>query len=332
MTVGDVIAATAMAGLIFSPFSRVADMSYTFEQSWASVQRLAEVLAMKPEVAERAGETELIGRARGLIEFDRVSFHYTAGVPVIRDLQLRIEPGTRVAIIGTTGSGKSTLVNLLLRFYEPTEGEIRLDGVPLQRLGLGHLRRQFGVVLQDPSVLRMSIAENIRYGSPRATLEQVEAAARAALIHDFVMYLPDGYATVVGEGAYPLSDGQAQRLAIARALCRDPAIVVLDEATSSLDEKSEALVRQGLENLLRGRTCVVIAHRLASIIAADQIVVVEQGRIVQVGTHRQRLRNRDEIDRKRRADEFRDQGAVREPVEVEAPAPLVAGLVPELCT
>ena len=222
MTLGEITSTSALAGLLFSPLSRLAELSYTFEQSWTSMRRLTEIFNLEPEVTEAVEAVVPIDRARGLIEFDRVSFSYSVGMPVIRDIRLRIEPGTKLAIVGTTGSGKSTLVNLLLRLYDPTQGEIRLDGIPLRRLRLSDVRRQFGVVLQDLAVLRMSVAENIRYGAPWATTSQIEAAARAAFLHDFAISLPDGYATVIGEGAFPLSDGQGQRLAIARAHLQGP--------------------------------------------------------------------------------------------------------------
>src|SRR5262249_44687481 len=167
------------------------------------------------------------------------------------------------------------LVNLLMRFYDPTWGEIRLDGVPIERIPTRTLRRQIGLVLQDPLVFRLSLADNIRYGATAASDQQVEAAARAALVHEFASALPEGYATIVGEGGHKLSHGERQRLAIARALCKDPALVVLDEATSSLDTPSEALIQTALANLLRGRTAFIIAHRLSTIIDADRIVVMD---------------------------------------------------------
>ena len=198
-----------------------------------------------------------------------------------------------IALVGPTGCGKSTLVNLLMRFYDPTWGEIRLDGVPIHRILTRDLRQQIGVVLQDPVVFRLSVADNIRYGAVDATDLMVEAAAHAALVHEFTMALPDGYATIVGEGGYKLSQGERQRLAIARALCKDPALVILDEATSSLDTAGEALIQAALANLLRGRTAFVIAHRLSTIIDADLIVVMDGGLIVQAGTHTQLMADTD---------------------------------------
>jgi ATP-binding cassette subfamily B multidrug efflux pump len=229
------------------------------------------------------------GRARGEVEFDRVGFGYLPRQPVIWDVRLKIEAGMKVALVGPTGCGKSTLVSLLLRFYDPTQGEIRLDGVPIRRMTTQALRQQVGVVLQDPVVFRLSLAENIRYGVPSASPAQVESAARAALVHNFALALPQGYDTIVGEGGHKLSQGERQRLAIARAVCKDPALVVLDEATSSLDTASEALIQAALANLLRSRTALLIAHRLSTIADADLIVVMDGGLIVQRGTHAELL-------------------------------------------
>ncbi len=284
MTPGGVVSTAALAALLFGPIGRLADLAYVFEQAGASVDRLGEILDLEPDVREPEQAVSL-GRARGRVEFDRVGFGYVPGQPVLWDVRLDLEPGQTVALVGPTGCGKSTLINLLLRFYDPTWGEVRLDGVPIRQVATADLRRQIGVVPQEPVVFRASLADNIRYGNPAATDAQVEAAARAALVHDFAMALPDGYATIVGEGGQKLSQGERQRLAIARAFCLDPALVVLDEATSSLDSAGEALIQAALKNLLRGRTALIIAHRLSTIADADRIVVLEGGLVVQTGTH-----------------------------------------------
>jgi ABC-type multidrug transport system fused ATPase/permease subunit len=239
-----------------------------------------------------------MGRAFGRLEFDRICFSYELGQPVIRDIQLTIEPGTTVALVGPTGCGKSTLLNLLLRFYDPSAGEIRIDGIPIQHLDEGDLRRQIGIVPQDAVMFRASLADNIRYGTPSATMADVEAAAHAALLHELVRGLPHGYDTIIGEGGYPLSQGERQRVAIARAFCKDAPIIVLDEATSSLDVGSEAMVRVALTNLLKDRAVLVIAHRLSTVMNADRIVVMQAGRIEQVGTPRALLADRDGLFRK----------------------------------
>jgi ABC-type multidrug transport system fused ATPase/permease subunit len=323
MTPGAAVSTAALAALLFGPIGRLADLAYVFEQASTSVDRLGELLDLEPDVAEPSAPLP-IGRARGEVEFDRVGFGYQTGSPVVWDVRLRVEPGMKVALVGPTGCGKSTLMNLLMRFYDPTWGEIRLDGLPIRRLGTADLRRQVGVVLQDPIVFRQSVADNIRYGAPGATDAQVEAAARAALVHGFAASLPDGYRTIVGEGGYKLSQGERQRLAIARAFCMDPALIVLDEATSSLDTAGEALIQAALANLLRGRTAFIIAHRLSTIVDADLIVVMDGGLVVQRGTHAELLAARDGLYRRLCIRQFGEPSLARSsrlspPSEVPAP-------------
>lgn len=309
MTPGGVVATAALAAMIFGPVARLADLAYVFEQTAASVDRLGEILNLEPDVREPDTRSERTlpgpgGRAVGAVTFDRVGFGYRQGQPVVWDIRLDVEPGMKIALVGPTGCGKSTLINLLMRFYDPTWGEIRLDGVPIQHLPTRTLRAQIGVVLQEPVVFRMSLADNIRYGAPEAGDDRVEAAARAALVHDFAEALPEGYATIVGEGGYKLSQGERQRLAIARALCKEPALVVLDEATSSLDTPSETLIQLALGNLLRGRTAFIIAHRLSTITDADRIVVMDGGLIVQAGTHAELLAQPEGLYRRLCARQF----------------------------
>jgi len=324
LTPGGVVATAALAGMVFGPVARLADLAYVFEQTAASVDRLGEVLDLEPDVVEpAAAEARALpgigGRARGAVEFDRVGFGYRKGEPVVWDVRLKVEPGMKIALVGPTGCGKSTLVNLLMRFYDPTWGEVRLDGVPIRAIPTRTLRRQIGVVLQDPVVFRLSLADNVRYGAADASDEQVEAAARAARVHDVAMALPDGYATIVGEGGHKLSQGERQRLAIARALCKGPALVVLDEATSSLDTLSEALIQTALANLLRGRTAFIIAHRLSTIVDADRIVVMDGGLIVQMGTHAQLMADRDGLYRRLCARQFGGPDAASPPGPMGGP-------------
>jgi ABC-type multidrug transport system fused ATPase/permease subunit len=285
---GAVVAASALAALLFGPVARLADLTSVFHAASVSVGRLGEILDQQADLPEPVHPIQ-IGRAQGLVEFDRVSFGYQRGQPVLWDVRLRIEPGMRVALVGPTGCGKTTLLNLFLRFYDPTWGEVRLDGTPLPKLALGDLRRQIGVVPQEPVVFHGTLADNIRYGAPEANDGQVEAAARAALVHEFARRLPNDFATVIGEGGYKLSQGERQRVAIARALCKDPALVILDEATSSLDTAGEALIQAALANLLHGRTSFIIAHRLATVTGANRIVVIDGGEVVQLGTHAELL-------------------------------------------
>jgi ABC-type multidrug transport system fused ATPase/permease subunit len=325
LTPGQVVSTSALAGMVFGPVARLADLAYVFEQTAASVDRLGEILDLEPDVREPApGEMQALpgptGRVRGEVEFDRIGFGYLPRQPVVWDIRLKVEPGMKIALVGPTGCGKSTLVNLLMRFYDPTWGEIRLDGVPIRRVPTRALRQQIGVVLQDPVVFRLSLADNIRYGTPGASDEQVEAAARAALVHNFALALPEGYQTLVGEGGFKLSQGERQRLAIARALCKDPALVVLDEATSSLDTASEALIQAALANLFRDRTAFIIAHRLSTIVDADLIVVMDGGLIVQKGTHAQLLSRQDGLYRRLCARQFGEPGRTVEGQRVPEPA------------
>jgi subfamily B ATP-binding cassette protein MsbA len=288
MTPGEVVSAAALAALVFGPIARLSDVASAFERAAASIERIFEILDQDGDLPEPDVPLP-IGQVRGLVEFDQVSFCYRPNQPVIRNLRLRVEPGMKVALVGPTGCGKTTLLNLLLRFYDPTWGEIRLDGIPLRRVALAELRREIGVVPQEAVIFRQSLADNIRYGAPEANDTQVEAAATAALLHGLAGQLPDGYATLVGEGGHKLSQGERQRVAIARAICKNPALVVLDEATSSLDVRSEMLIKAALANLLRDRTAFIIAHRLATVVDADRIVVIQKGQVVQVGAHSELL-------------------------------------------
>jgi ATP-binding cassette subfamily B protein len=231
--------------------------------------------------------------ARGLlfgrIEFDRVWFEYTAGNPVLKDVSLVIEPGDKVAILGATGAGKSTLLALLCRFYDPTRGRILLDGQDLRDLDLGDLRRSIGLVFQESFLFSNTVAANIAFGHPEATLAQVEAAARVAAAHDFIADLPHGYETVLGEGGLDLSGGQRQRLAIARAVLLDPAILLLDDPAAAIDPRTEHEILTAMEQAMQGRTTLVIAHRLSTLRQCDRVIVLEGGRIVQLGTHAELL-------------------------------------------
>jgi ATP-binding cassette subfamily B multidrug efflux pump len=227
--------------------------------------------------------------SKGRVEFQHVDFGYDPRKPVLHGISLRVEPGTTVALVGRTGAGKSTIINLLSRFYEITGGKVLVDGHDIQRVTVESLRAQVGVMMQDPFVFSGTIADNIRYGKLDATMAEIEAAARAVRAHEFISDLPGGYEAPVNEGGSNLSVGQKQLLSFARILLMDPRILILDEATASIDTKTERLLQQAIRRILAGRTSLVIAHRLSTIENADVIFVMENGRIVERGTHAELL-------------------------------------------
>jgi len=259
---------------------------------WASVMKAAGAAERIFELSDRVPAMPPAGgaapaRVEGRLALDRVEFAYPSrgDVPVLRRIELELAPGEVVALVGPSGAGKSTVAALVGRLYDPSAGAVRLDGRDLRELDPRWLRRQVGVVAQEPILFSASVADNIRYGRESASDAEVEAAARAANAHDFVSRFPRGYATPVGERGVQLSGGQKQRIAIARAVLKDPRVLILDEATSALDAESEALVQEALERLMRGRTVLVIAHRLSTVRGADRVVVLEEGRVVQSGSH-----------------------------------------------
>ncbi len=278
-----------MAALrLTSPLKTISNFPAVMAVSLASAERVFQVLDEPAVELDRPGEGE--AKFEREITYDRVSFRYGSGDPVLRDVSFTIPRGKVVALVGPSGAGKTTLADLLPRFYDPTEGRILLDGVPLDRLTRRSIRALMGVVSQDTVLLNDTVHGNIAYGSPGATRAQVEAAAEAANAAGFIRQLPQGFETVLGERGTRLSGGQRQRIAIARALLRDPPILILDEATSALDTESERLVQQAIDRLMRERTVLVIAHRLATVRDADEIVVLDAGRVVQRGTHEQLYR------------------------------------------
>jgi subfamily B ATP-binding cassette protein MsbA len=273
-----------MAALrLTSPLKTISSFPAVMALALASAERVFQVLDEPSTEVDRPGEGEASFERE--IAFDRVTFRYGGGAPVLSDVSFSIPKGTVVALVGPSGAGKTTLADLLPRFHDPTSGEIRLDDTPLTRLKRRSLRALMGVVSQDTVLLNNTVFANIAYGSPGATRERVEAAAEAANAAGFIRQLPQGFDTVLGERGTRLSGGQRQRIAIARALLRDPPILILDEATSALDTESERLVQQAIDRLMRERTVLVIAHRLATVRDADEIVVLDDGRVVQRGSH-----------------------------------------------
>jgi subfamily B ATP-binding cassette protein MsbA len=272
-----------------SPLKTISSYPAVMAVTLASAEKVFEILDEPSSEVDRPGEGE--ARFQREIVFDRVSFRYGQGDPVLSEVSFALPKGKVVALVGPSGAGKTTLADLLPRFHDPTEGAITMDGVPLTRLSRRSLRALMGVVSQDTVLLNDTVQANIAYGSPTATRAQVEAAARAANADLFIAQLPYGYETLLGERGTRLSGGQRQRIAIARALLRDPPILILDEATSALDTESERLVQQAIDRLMAERTVLVIAHRLATVRDADEIVVLEAGRLVQRGTHEQLFRS-----------------------------------------
>jgi subfamily B ATP-binding cassette protein MsbA len=257
-------------------------------EAFAGLDRMHEVLEEQPEDVDPTRVARL-GRIRGQVHFEDVTFEYEPGNPVLHGITLDVVPGTVAALVGSSGSGKSTLIGLVAAFAKPTSGTIYIDGVDLSTVSLDSYRSQLGVVLQDNFLFDGSIKENILFGKPAATDEEIARAATVARVDEFAVKLENGLDTVIGERGVKLSGGQRQRVAIARAILADPRILILDEATSSLDTESEALIQEGLSALMAGRTTFVIAHRLSTIRSADQILVLEQGLIVERGTHSQLL-------------------------------------------
>lgn len=284
MTPGKLVAMSFYIGFVFNPAVRVVDFNNALQWAISAMDRVFETLDTRPEIADRAGAVTL-PEIKGAVEFDRVTFAYVQDRPVVEGFSLKVAPGEVIALVGHSGAGKSTLMNLLMRFYDPSGGAVRIDGHDLREVRLESVRRQVSMVAQENVLFSVSIMENIKYGARGAKNEQAIAAAKAADLHEFVVGLPDGYETMIGEEGIKLSGGQKQRLALARALVTDPKILILDDVTSALDGETEARVQDALDHVMKGRTTFVIAHRLSSVVNADRIVVVDNGQIVDIGTH-----------------------------------------------
>jgi len=284
LTIGTLVAFVSYLIQFYQPVEDLNRVNQTVQQALAASERIFEFIDEQPDVEEKPGAID-IGRAEGAVRFEDVTFAYEPGKPVLHGLSLETQPGQIVALVGHTGSGKTTSVNLIPRFYDPDEGRITLDGHDVRDLTLSSLRRQIAVVIQETFLFGASIKGNIRYGMLDATDEEIVRAGKQAHAHEFIAQLRDGYDSWAGEGGVLLSRGQRQRIALARAILKDPRILILDEATSDVDTETEVLIQRALETVMEGRTTFVIAHRLSTIRRADQIVVLDHGHLVEQGTH-----------------------------------------------
>ncbi len=290
MTAGGLVTFSLYSAMMAAPLVQIAGIGTQLAEALAGLDRIRELRQMTTERQDDAGR-EPMGEVAGEVEFEDVTFEYVSGVPVLRDVRFHAPAGTTTALVGPSGSGKSTLISLVMGFSQPKTGRVRVDGHDLARARLGDYRQALGAVLQDNFLFDGSIRDNIAFSQPRATEADIREAAAIAHCDEFVERFAEGYDTIVGERGVKLSGGQRQRVAIARAILADPRILILDEATSSLDSESEAMIRDGLRSLRHGRTTFVIAHRLSTIRSADQILVLDDGRIVERGTHEQLLRS-----------------------------------------
>lgn len=290
VTVGTLIAFLGYVGGLFGPVQGLSGIYQTVQRASVSLDEIFSILDFQEHLGDAPDAKEVV-EIKGGVDFEGVKFSYEQSArPVLNGIDLRVEAGQTIAIVGPSGSGKTTLMALLMRFYDPKEGTIRLDGDDLRNLKQSSLRRNIGVVLQDPLLFNDTVRNNIAYARPQASMAEIEEAAKAANAHEFISHLPERYETMVGERGSRLSVGERQRVTIARALLKNPPVIILDEATSALDAESEALVQDALERLMKGRTTFVIAHRLSTVVHADRIIVLKDGRIAESGTHFELMR------------------------------------------
>ena len=284
LSVADIVAFLLYLGLFYGPVTGLANLLENMQQSMAGAERVLDILDAPLEIQDRQ-DAETLGTVQGGITFDHVSFSYGEGIPVLKDVSFDCKPGQMLALVGPTGVGKTTLTQLISRFYEPSSGHILIDGHDIRDVSIESLRRNISPVLQDTFLFNGTIAENIGYAVPDASMEEIEAAAKAANIHEDILAMPEGYNTQVGERGLRLSGGQKQRVAIARAILRKSPIIILDEATASVDVETEQQIQKAINGISGSRTIIAIAHRLSTIRNADQILVIEDGRITESGTH-----------------------------------------------
>jgi len=288
LTIGELVAFLGYVALAVNPLNKIGKNYSRYQQALASAERMFEILDTEPEIKESPKAIEM-PRINGYIQFRNVSFSYDDKELVLKDIDLDLRPGEKIALVGRSGVGKTTLVSLIPRFYDPTSGSITIDGHNIRNVKLMSLRRQIGIVSQETFLFNGTIKDNIAYGKMKATDEEIVDAAKKANAHNFIMSLEKGYDTPVGERGVKLSGGQRQRIAIARAILRDPRILILDEATSAVDAESEALIQDALEKLMKDRTTIIIAHRLSTILRADKIIVLDERKIEEIGSHQELL-------------------------------------------
>jgi ABC-type multidrug transport system fused ATPase/permease subunit len=285
LTVGELVMFLSYLGLFYTPINEIHSLNHMLQHALAASERVFEILDIKPEVEERPGAVRPVERLRGAVEYRQVVFGYRQDGVVLSDINLTVRPGERIALVGPSGAGKTSLLKLLMRFYDVRSGAVLLDGHDVRDLPVAFLRSQIGLVQQEPFLFNGTVRQNIVYSDLSAGHERVEAAARAARAHDFIMRLPEGYDSWIGERGVKLSVGQKQRVSIARVLLKDPPLVIFDEATSNIDTETEVKIREALHDLTKGRTTFIIAHRLATLHDVDRIIVVERGTIVEEGGH-----------------------------------------------
>ncbi len=289
ITLGGFIAFLTYVGMSLDPTQTILRVLAGLRQAYGALERIFEILERGREVVEVKDAT-ILPPIKGFVEFEKVSFTYDGNQWVLKNINLKVKAGEKVAIVGSSGAGKTSLVNLIPRFIDPTEGVVRIDGYDIRRVNLKSLRSQIGFVPQESIIFHGTVKENISYGKPYVSMEEIIEAAKMARAHEFIMRLPKGYDTVIGEGGIGLSGGQIQRIAIARTILLKPRLIILDEATSALDAESEAYVQEALEELMKGKTAFIVAHRLSTIKRSDRIIVLEDGKIVEEGTHEELLR------------------------------------------